>query len=77
MATDAAATVCLSDKNLTKIPEDVLLKCSFTKVLDLSENPGIQLHGCLRQFTHLRELRLSNCALKRIPEELSELTEVR
>jgi len=76
MATDAAETVCLSDKNLTNIPRDVLLKCTYTTTLVVSRNRCIQLHSYIRQSTHLKKLDLSKCDLISIPDELCELTEV-
>jgi len=76
MASDDAATVRRSDKSLTEIPKDVLLKCDEVRILDLSGNPGIRLKNDLRTFKNVTKLELARCTLQEIPDEIHELTQV-
>jgi len=76
MSADGGATVELRDKHLAKIPEEVLIKSYSVGVLELSRNPGIQLHGVLRRFKNVTKLVLSWCALITIPDDISDITQV-
>jgi len=77
MAADDSAVVNLSDKGITEIPKEVLLKCKEIRKLHLSKNPGIQLNNVLRHFTDVRMLSLDQCDLQDISDEICHLTQVR
>ncbi|MBL4703169.1 MAG: leucine-rich repeat domain-containing protein, partial [Flavobacteriales bacterium] len=72
-------TLSLRNTNLQSIKKSDLKQMQNIKVLDLSDNPLIQLASILRNYpanNNLQELKLENCALLFIPMEIQNLRSI-
>jgi len=76
ISSEIVSAVDLSSKKLTKIPKAAQRKCLDIQEFDLSSNLGIRLDNAIGCFKNLRKLRLSNCELSDVPDEIGTLTKV-